>query len=636
MTARADSPAEVERRLARTARFLASDELEGRGLGTPGIRRAGDFIADQFREIGLTTDVFDGQPHQRFEITLGAELGDNITCQLRGPSGENSQLATIALEVGEDFNPLAIGGDGLFDLPLVFAGYGITAPEFDYDDYANLDVAGKAVIVMRHEPQQANPHSVFAGNENSEHAPFRRKISNAFQQGAAAVIFCNDLVEIENRVAQWEKRIAAAKEELASTVDDDDQPKLAAKLQELTTQLADERDPVLAFSMAGEGGEAREIPVLHMRRGVIDQLLAAAGRSPLADLEHEIDESLTPQSFELTDWRVAGHVAIERQQVEVRNVVAVLEGHGPLADETVVVGAHFDHLGRGGEGSAAPGSQEIHNGADDNASGIAVLLEVARQLAERSEPLARRVVFAAFTGEERGLLGSAEYARTPPFPLEQTVAMLNFDMVGRLTDNKFIIFGTGTAAEFDGWIDTINERHGFEITRDESGFGPSDHSTFYAKQIPVLHFFTGSHTDYHRPSDDFQLLNVEGMRRVSEFTAQMVAHVADAPERVAYVEIAQTPIGDGRANPRPYFGSIPDFANNSGGYAISGTGPGSPAADAGMQPGDVIIQLGEFKVGNLEDFDGALRKHEAGDRVPVVVRRGEEEVTLEVTLDPPR
>lgn len=628
----ADSPVEVERRLARTARYLASDELEGRGLGTPGIRLAGDYIANQFREIGLETEVFHGGPLQRFQITLGAELGDENTCQLRGPSG------ATPLTIGKDFTPLAIGGDGQFNLPLVFVGYGITAPEFDYDDYANLDVTGQAVMVMRHEPQQHNPHSAFAGNENSEHAPFRRKISNAFQHGAAAVVFCTDLVEIESRVTQWEKRIAAAERELAAAADQpaEARTKLAAKLEQLRAQLAVEQDPVLDFSMAGAGGEAREIPVLHVRRGVVDRMLAAAGRPSLADIERQIDKTLSPQSFDLPDWRIAGRIDIERREVEVRNVVAVLEGAGPQADETVVVGAHYDHLGHGGEGSAEPGSTAIHNGADDNASGVAVLLEVARLLAARDQPLARRVVCAAFTGEERGLLGSAEYARNPPFPLDDTVAMVNFDMVGRLRDNTLIVSGTGTAAEFDDWIDATNQRHGFEISRDPGGFGPSDHSTFYAKKIPVLHFFTGAHTDYHRPSDDFEFLNIEGMRRVSRFVAEMIEQIADAPERLTYVEVAQQPLGDARANPRPYFGSIPDFANSGGGYAITGTGPGSPAAEAGLRGGDVIVQLGEYKIGNLEDFDGALRKHQAGDRVPVIVRRGDEDITLHVTLDPPR
>jgi len=357
--------------------------------------------------------------------------------------------------------------------------------------------------------------------------------------------------------------------------------------------------------------------VLHCSRSAIDQMLAKAGRPNLATLEKKIDEKLVPQSFVLPDWRATGEVDITRKEVEVQNVVAVLEGEGPLANETVVVGAHYDHLGRGGEGSAKPGSDEIHNGADDNASGTAALLEVAHLLKSRSKPLARRVVLIAFTGEERGLLGSAEYVRTPPYPLDQTVTMINFDMVGRLQNNKLILNGTSTAEEFDPWIDELNERHGFELTKSPGGYGPSDHATFYAKKIPVLHFFTGSHTDYHRPSDDFELLNVEGMRRVSQFVADLTARVANAAERPTYVEVEQPALANRSADPRPYFGSIPDFGSVGGGYAISGVASGSPAAEGGLKGGDKIVRLGEFKIGNLEDFDGALRKFEAGDRVDV-------------------
>jgi hypothetical protein len=629
---------EAERRLAKSARFLASDALRGRAMGSAGIRQAAEFIRDEFQRIGLETQVYNGEPYQTFDVTVGAQLGEINTCGFYPSAGDGRVPAAVELALDEDFTPLAIGGVGIFDLPIAFVGYGITAPEADYDDYRNVDVAGKAVIILRHEPQQDNPHSVFEGTDHSEHAPFRKKISNAFQHGAAAVIFCTDSYEIDSRLGQWQKRIKVAEEELAAVGDQqsEEADKFRSDLDYYKSQLEAERDPVLEFTRAGTDGETREIPAFHVRRSVINDLLAASGHPSLAEIETQIDRTLVPQSFDIKGWRLAGEVQIQREQVEARNVVGILEGAGGLADETVIVGAHFDHLGLGQEGSAKPGSEEIHNGADDNASGVAVLLEVARSLVNRTEPLARRVVFVAFSGEEIGLLGSAEYVRDPLFPLQDTVAMLNFDMVGRMKDNTLIINGTGTSEQFGVWIEELNENFGLKITPSTGGFGPSDHSSFYAKEIPVLHFFTGSHSDYHRPSDDFHLLNVAGMRKVSQFVTDLTVLIANAPERVTYVKVAQKPLGDRRANPRPYFGSIPNFAEASGGYAISGTGPGSPAEKAGLRSGDVIVKLGDYRVGNLEDFDGALRKYSAGDAVPVVVRRAGKEQELTVTLDPPR
>jgi Zn-dependent M28 family amino/carboxypeptidase len=241
----------------------------------------------------------------------------------------------------------------------------------------------------------------------------------------------------------------------------------------------------------------------------------------------------------------------------------------------------------------------------------------------------------AFTGEERGLIGSARYVREPLIPLDKTVAMLNMDMVGRLADNKLIVHGTGTAAELDPLVDRLGKQFGFEVTKKPGGFGPSDHSSFYAKQIPVLHFFTGTHKDYHRPSDDVDKLNIDGMRRVAEMVATAAVDLAEAPEPPHYLE-TKAPAAVGGSGDRPSFGSIPDFAQDAPGYAISGVTKEGPAERGGLKGGDVIVQFGESRIGNLEDFDSALRKYKAGDKVPIVVKRAGADVKLEVTLDPPR
>jgi len=642
--------AAVEARLAADARYLASDELEGRGLGTKGIDLAADYIAEQFAQAGLNTDVFDGSPFQTFSVTTRAELGKDNRLKLVGPPGEDGEKpAEIELESGKDFTPMSASGAGEFDLPLVFVGYGITAEDKGYDDYAGVDVKGKAVIVLRHEPQQDDPESPFDGKKHSAHAPFARKISNAYQHEAVGVVFCTDERELKrnlrSRYGRWQtalEKLVAEAAKIKHTRDPGRKKiqeqreridKLVAEVQRCGEQLSREYDPVLPFGSTG-GRTPRDFPVVHCRREPLDKMFRAALATDLAALEAQIDGGPTPHSRELGGWRITGRIDLTRKTVEVKNVAGVLPGEGPLAEETLLIGAHYDHLGYGGRGSLEPKHETIHNGADDNASGVAAVIEIARQLAEKAEGCRRRVVFVAFTGEERGLLGSAHYVRHPPFPLESTVAMLNLDMVGRLRDDKLIVTGTATAKRFNELIDAAAERLGLNLVKRPGGFGPSDQASFYAKKIPVLHFFTGTHKEYHRPSDDFELLNIPGMRRVVQLVTPLASALATDELRPEYVAVKMPTIRqDGK---RPYLGTIPDFGAEGKGYRISGVAEGGPAERAGLQGGDAIIQFGESKIGGLVDIDAALRKHQAGDRVRVVVLRGGEEMTFEITLDPPR
>ncbi len=675
----AEEASAVEQRMASSVQFLSADDQEGRGLGSAGLDRAADYLAEQFRELGLRTDLIEGGPFQPFPVTVGTELGEPNYLKLVAPPGaeppataaepagngdgtapsDSTGSQSIELTLGRQFTPLSLGGSGTLDVPLVFAGYGITAPELHYDDYAGIDARGKAVIVLRHEPQQDNPHSPFDGTRTSDYAPFTRKMANASEHGAAAVVFVTDENELAKRAGRryrrWERSLEALTSAFADQqpagrpegeADEAPTPGLEeikrrySALEELLEtvrsegdKLAEEFDPLLRFSTAGDDGTPRDFPVLHCTRQALEPLFSGVGHS-LAECEAAIDRDLKPQSFEAPGWRLEGQITVNRQVATVKNVVAALEGKGPRAEETIVIGAHYDHLGRGGEGSLAPDSTEIHNGADDNASGAAALVEVARQLAAHG-PLARRIVFIAFTAEERGLLGSARYVRHPAVPLEQTVAMLNMDMVGRLEGDNLIVHGTGTATEFDELLDRLNEPLGFKISRQPGGFGPSDHSSFYAKDIPVLHFFTGTHGDYHRPSDDFEKINLPGMRRVAELVTQTALALAESADRPTYVA-TKAPSSTFSDSSRPYFGSVPDFSQDQPGYALMRVTPGSPAEKAGIQGGDIIIKLGESQIASLEDFDSALRKYQGGDRVPVVVRRQDQQLELQVTLEPPR
>ena len=605
-------------RLREAVEWLAAPEREGRGPGTKGIDQAADWVAGQFAALGLANAEARGPeagaaapagggPFQRFAMTLDAKLGaaDGNTAELVGPAGPDGTRRSIPLVLGKDFTPLAAGGSGRFDLPLVFAGYGITAPSEHYDDYAALAAGseqparGAAAIVLRQEPQKDDPHSVFDGNQASQHAALARKIANASEHEAGGVIFCNDTDA--------------------------------------------EGDALMAFTRAGDGSENRTMPVLHLRRAVVDDVIKQSIGQDLAAIQRGIDESLTPRSGSLSGWRIRGATAIERVETEGRNVIGILPGtggHAGRADaavsaaETVVLGAHYDHLGYGGANSAAPGEHAVHHGADDNASGTALLVEVARML-RREGPFPRTILFVAFSGEERGLLGSGHYAANSTVPLSDIVAMVNLDMVGRLDGDKIVVHGTGTGSGIESLVDRFTAARGFTAAKEPGGFGPSDHSSFYAKKIPVLHLFTGSHSDYHRPTDTAEKINYEGMVRIAGLVADIVRELATAPERPAYVEVASKQFARGGGD-RPYFGSIPDFGKPGKGYAVSGATKDSPAAKGGLKGGDVIVRLGESAVTGLEDFDSALRKHKGGETVPVVVLRDGAEVTLPVTLDPPK
>jgi Zn-dependent M28 family amino/carboxypeptidase len=292
---------------------------------------------------------------------------------------------------------------------------------------------------------------------------------------------------------------------------------------------------VQGFESAGRNTSG-PIPVLYCRRSAMDRAVRASLGKDLAAIEREIDNGPKPQSAVLKGWKADGEIQVERVMKEARNVVGVLEGEGPLADETVVVGAHYDHVGRQGPpGPVPPGKDVICNGADDNASGVAAMLEIARALSKEKGKPRRRLVFVAFAAEELGLFGSSHYVSDPPFPLEKTVAMINLDMVGRSQNNKFSIYGTGTSKRFDPLVDRLNGKYHFDLTKVPAGAGPSDHLAFYGRQIPVLHFFTGLHPDYHKPSDHADKINYEAMRKITEMAAEVVVDLATDAKRPEFV-----------------------------------------------------------------------------------------------------
>lgn len=603
----------AERRIADLARQLCDPSMEGRGIQTDGIELAAQLIADEFSDAGLRTDLIDGGPFQEF--LLNARLGLGATNRIEVERGDSPVLSW---NVGRDFTPLSLSGSGDFDLPLVFVGYGITAPEHEYDDYEQIDVVNKAVIVLRREPRPNDPHSRFDGAKSSHHSFFTTKVTNAAAHGAAAIVLVTDQTEIDERRRQLGPDTAH-----------------------------DEIDPLLRFDIGNSVAE-RRIPVIHVRRSAIDTLIEEVSHRTLSEIEAKFEETGKPDSFELPGFRIRGEVTLEPTGRTLKNVLGLLPGYGPDAGEAIVVGAHYDHLGYGASGSLADGERVLHPGADDNSSGTAVLVEVARRLAAREEPLNRTVLFAAFTAEEVGLVGSRRYLHDPLIPTSNTVAMINFDMVGRLRHNLVLVYGTGTAVGLQDMVERNSMESGLRVRCSPSGFGPSDHAAFHERGVPVLYFFTGFHPEYHRPEDTFDTLNIEGMNAIAQLAEKLIVELAMGSKRPkassleGSVQLAEDtgavvkPESRPVASERPVvIGLLWDRTSLDPGYGISRVLPESPAEYAGLQGGDTIIRFDEQTIQRPQDLVDALDRCQPGERHTLLVKRGKSEFQVVVTLDSP-
>ena len=563
--------------------YLARDEMKGRGDGSPELDQAADYIASQFRTFGLKAAGDDPTYFQNFELTTGADFGSKNELQL---SGEN-------LRINEDFVPIAFSNTAEFEGPVVFAGYGITAAELHYDDYRGINANAKVVVILRHEPQELDPASPFNGTNFTVHASFINKAINARQHGAKGIVFITDP---NNHVSE------------ADTVGE------ATRIEESTD-----------FG----------ISAVQARRGPVMKLFKDAGRD-LAAVQKKIDANLEPQSFELPAVRIRIATEVNRTRKTVRNVVGMLPGSDPaLQNEVVVAGAHYDHLGLGDRNSLAPSQiGQIHHGADDNASGTSGVLELARLAAKNKQAFKRSIVFMTFAGEELGLLGSSYFVNHPTIPLENITAMINMDMIGRLTNDRLFVGGVGTSPNFKSWVEDFNKSVGLKLDYSDSGFGASDHTSFNAKKIPVLFIFSGLHADYHKPSDTYDKINAQGAVKVLSLVYPMLAKVANEPERLQYAQVQEPqPQGGGAGGYGPYFGSIPDFRDDLKGVLFSDVRPDSPAAKAGLKAGDLMVQFDGKPIQNLYDFTYALRAKKPGDVVLVVVKRNDQEVKTNVTLE---
>ena len=578
------TPATAPDRLKVHARYLASDELAGRGVGTPGITLARDYIAREFARYGLRPGGDDGSYLQAFNVATGVKVTQPSSLSLNGDA---------PLELNVAWTPLGLSASGKAEGELVFAGYGITAKEYGYDDYEGIDAKNKIVIVLRYEPPPKDDKSPFRKvPQFSSYATLRAKANNARDHGASAMI----LVDLQH--------------------DGPDQRELMSTRR--------------SFSRG-----AKSILAVQVRRHVVERWLNGRGVS-LAALKEKIDRAERPASMALADAKIALAVTLDETREQAENVVGYIAGSDPrLKNEHIVIGAHYDHIGFGHYGTRDSSTEgEIHHGADDNASGTAVLLRVAEQLAGSDSRPGRAVVFVAFSAEELGLHGSRHYTSQPTLALGSAKAMINLDMVGRLREERVTVFGTRSAKELSAIITEEARKLGLEI-RESDGIGRSDNMSFYNKKVPALHFFTGMHADYHRPGDTWDKLNYDGMQRIAALVLSAARRFANSSEPFQFVALpSRAPANQPGEAPafRTYLGSIPDYDGGNDGVKLAGVSPGSPAALAGLREGDIITQFAGAQIRNIEDLMGQLSIKKPGDEVEIVVLRASLPRTLKATL----
>ncbi len=564
--------------------YLTSDALKGRASGSPELEKAADYIASQFRTAGLRPAGDNNTYFQTLEITTGTEFG----------KGNRLEIDQATLEDGKDFVPIAFSNSDRIDAALVFAGYGITATDLQWDDYQGIDVKGKVVVVFRHEPQEQDSSSRWNGTNFTTHAAFVNKAINARQHGAKGIIFITDPLNHKN-----------------------------------------EPDEVGPATKAIEGSNVG-IASIHARRSPILALFARAGKDLMA-IQQTMDQNLKPASFELAGVRVRMTTDVIRIRKRVRNVIAALPGSDPaMRNEWVVIGGHYDHLGLGDNHSLAPSQiGQIHHGADDNASGSSGVMEVARVAAVHQQSFKRSILFMTFAGEELGLLGSSYFIEHPTVPLDRIIAMLNMDMIGRLKNDQVFMGGVGTSPNFRGWLEEAAVSLNLRLDYSDSGIAGSDHMSFNEKHIPVLFFFTGLHADYHRPSDTSDKINGPGAIRVLSLAYEMAERIANEQSRLQYTEVREPrPAGTGGGGGYgPYFGSVPDFRDDLNGVLFAEVRPDSPAGRAGLKGGDLMVQFDGKEIKNLYDFTYALQTKKPGDVVAVVVQRGGQTIKVNVTLE---
>ena len=556
-------------------KYLSSDSLKGRYTGSPGDSLAAEYIRNEFRSYGLLPLSGDG--FQRFSVTGRLVPGEDNSLYIDGKE----------LTSEKDFMPFAFSSGSAGESEIIFAGYGFSINEdsLKWNDYKGIDVSGKWVLVLRADPDTDKPDSPFIPYSGD-----RGKALLAGDLGAAGILLVS----------------------------------------------GESFDPLDTFESLNPDDFSVGIPALRIKREIADKILSRR-KTSVSMLEKQFRQSGKPQSFR-TGITARASSEIIREMKVTRNVVMMLPGEDEvLKNEYVILGAHYDHLGMGGKGSSsmAGDTVAIHPGADDNASGVGMILELAEKFASTKGSHKRSLIFIAFSGEEQGLLGSKYFTENPGIELSKVNAMINLDMVGRLSDSKVLqISGIGTAEGFKDLITAVNDTNLIAPAFSEEGTGRSDHTSFYGKNIPVLFYFTGAHSDYHKPGDTWDLINYEGMISVSSLIYKVTAELASSSERLAFRES-----GPAATASRPFrkksvtLGIMPDFAGTiKNGLRADEVYPGRPGALGGMKKGDIITAINGKTVNNIQDYMFRMGQVKYGQQITLDVLRDNKQITLLIQL----
>ncbi len=555
--------------------YLASDELKGRKPGTPEDLLSAEYIISQLKDAGLKLMGEDG--FQTFEIVTDVELGELNTLSING----------VRLQVNEDYIPYSYSANGAFKSKLVFAGYGFDLEDdtISWNDFENIDIQDKWVLVLTGNPDPDNENSAF-----QDFTKVRDKVFEAAYNGAAGVVFVSG--------SEWDPK---------------------------------DRLPSLYYDKAG-GNES--IPVIHITRKVGNTLFGKRGIT-IDSIEKKIKAVGHPVDIDL-NADIEAVVDIQQKSVNTFNVIGMIEGNDPeRKDEYIIVGAHYAHLGMGGPGSGSrcPDTLVVHNGADDNASGVAGVIELAGKM-NTMDP-ARSIVFMAFGAEEMGLIGSHYYAKHPLLPNENLMAMVNFDMIGRLdtVERSIMVGGTGTSEESETLLKEIEAETDLNIAYSPGGFGASDHSSFYAQDIPVFYINSGVHQDYHTYKDDVEMINFEGQKEILDYSVYLIDKLANMDSALTFKESGPKNRTSGRMSLKVTLGIMPDFTSTENvGLGVGGVTPGRPADLAGMLKGDVIVAINGMPVKNIYEYMNRLKKLEPGQIITVDVMRDDKKIVLLVQL----
>lgn len=558
--------------------FLASDSLKGRKPGTKEADVAADFIRQSFKDAGLKLLCDNG--FQYFEIVQDVTLGDHNDLKFEGFQGT----------IKKDFMPVAYSSNGTISSSVVFAGYGfdIDQDSLKWKDYDGIDVQGKWVMILRGDPE--------LDNNDSKFIPFteiRGKILVAKDHGAAGVL--------------------------------------------IVTPVAVDKDDKLIGLHSENNDVTSGIPVINIKRDIANQLLKSTGLT-VDSLEKILNKTRKPKTRVLT-VNVTGSSELIQKKARTENVVGMIEGTDPiLKDEYIVIGGHYDHLGFGGPGSGSRmlDTVAIHNGADDNASGAAMVMALAGKLGAVKDKLKRSVILISFTGEEMGLLGSKYFTDHSPVDMKKIKAMFNFDMIGRFDKEKkaISVSGTGTSLEADSIMKIYEKGLSFEVTHSPDGYGPSDHASFYSSNIPVFFFTTGSHMDYHTPFDDADKLDYQKEKEIGDFGYNLIMNVDNMPKALTFRESGKKQgYGRGGRRMKVTLGIMPDFAGTEKkGLRVDGVTKDGPADKGGMLKGDIITSINGMAVGNIYEYMSRLGKLKQGTTISVEVIRNGKNVVLIIPL----